>query len=135
MDLSYVTDNNFLAREILSNQGYDIESLSCMCGDLISLSNEINLELGDLKDFVFRLKNRHDQLCGKAAEIRIKSEDQSPLRISYQPHGQKMYFFTRGPNQENTPYKECCFYCEACGPKTMFYKKEIKIHVSNSHSR
>ena len=133
MDLNYVIDNDSNMEKALANQGYDLESLFLLCTDMITLSNDLNLETGDLRDMIFRMKNRFDYTNGKSSDIKLRCEDQSPSRITFQPHGQGIYYFSRLPGQENVTYKECAFYCEACGQDKTFYKPEIKAHVLKSH--
>lgn len=133
MDLNYVIDNESNIEKALANQGYDLESLILLCADMITMSNDLSLETGDLRDMVFRMKNRFDYINGKSSDIKLRCEDQSPSRISFQPSGRGIFYFSRISGQENTLYKECAFYCELCGKDKTFYKPEIKTHVLKSH--
>ena len=101
---------------------------------MLSLQKDLSLEDGDLRDLVFRLKNRYDHLIGLPPDVRIKCEDQSPSRITFQPNGYKhIFFFTRCPNQHDVPYKQAFYFCELCGMNPQMRKKEIKAHVVNVH--
>lgn len=134
MDLNYIVDGNQKTLKILEGQGIDQEALLLVCQELLNLQKDLNLENGDLKDLVFRLKNRYDSLSGLPPDVKIKSEDMCPSRITFQPNGYKhTFFFARCPDQNDIPYKLATFYCEICGISPQLRKKEIKGHVVNVH--
>ena len=134
MNLNFIADYSDKTLRQFDELGIDPDSLVFICQEILSLQNDLRLEDGDLRDLVFRLKNRYDHLIGLPPDVRIKCEDQSPNRITFQPNGYKhIFFFTRCPNQHDVPYKQATFYCELCGTSPQMRKKEIKAHVVNVH--
>ena len=134
MDFKYVIDNDLKSEKLLTSLGYDLDSLFYLCKELLILENDLAIEPGDFKDLLFRLKNRHNFMNGKPPELKTRSEDSSPAKITFQPSGSSIiYNFIKIKGQDDVPYKEIVFYCELCGKKSKFYKKEIKAHTLHSH--
>ena len=134
MDLNYITENDKAITERFISQGYDVDALILLCSEMINLSDDLNLQIGDLRDFIYRMKNRQDFINGKTPEPKIKCEDACPMKITFQPQGMiKIFNFTRSTGMADVPYKEATFFCDLCGPEIKFHKKEIKVHVNSTH--
>jgi hypothetical protein len=134
MDLNYVTDYDTKIVNKLNKEGYDLDSLIFMCKELLDISSE--LLPGDLKEFIYRLKNRCENPNAKNFDSKGKLEDNSPSKITFQPVGYKnVFFFTRSKGQSDLVYRQATYYCEICGPQAKFYKKEIKGHINGFHKK
>lgn len=134
MELSYVVEYDDRVTQRIRELGFDLESICYLCKDLLGLQKELNLENGDLKDFIFRLRNRYDHLNGVTCDLKLRCEDMSPSRITYQPAGSRnLFYFIRCPGQNDVLYKEAVYFCEMCGGEYRLRKKEIKVHVNNCH--
>ena len=111
MDFKYVIDNDLKSEKLLTSLGYDLDSLFYLCKELLILENDLAIEPGDFKDLLFRLKNRHNFMNGKPPELKTRSEDSSPAKITFQPSGSSIiYNFIKIKGQDDVPYKEIVFY-------------------------
>jgi hypothetical protein len=134
MNLNFITDGSHKTLRQFNDLGLDQESLIFIVQEILKLQKDLQLENGDLRDLIFRMRNRYDHLRGHSPDVRIKCEDTSPSRITFQPNGYKhVFFFTRCANQHEVPYKQATFFCELCGTSPEMRKKEIKSHVVNVH--
>ena len=134
MDLAFIAGYDPNVLKVFQDMGVDAHALVCVCQEMLDLQKDLKLEDGDLKDLVFRMRNRYSYALGAQPDVKIKCEDASPSRLTFQPNGQKdVYFFRRCPNQHDVPYKQACFSCELCGAGTQLRKKEIKQHVVHVH--
>jgi hypothetical protein len=134
MEIAYVTGGCPKLFKTFNDMGVDVDALVCVCQEMLDLQKDLKLEDGDLKDLVYRMKNRYQHINGGQADVKIKCEDASPSRITFQPNGQKdVYYFQRCPNQQDVPYKQATFFCDLCGSGTQIRKKEIKNHVVHVH--
>ncbi|OMJ77991.1 hypothetical protein SteCoe_22314 [Stentor coeruleus] len=134
MDLTFVANYDSRAVTKLAGLGYDLDALFLLCQELLNLQSDLKLDNGDLRDLVFRMKNRYNYMNGDPVDLKLRCEDASPSRITFQPNGFKtIFYFTRCEGQNDVPYKEASFFCELCGPSGRLYKKEIKSHVAYAH--
>lgn len=134
MDLNYVLGSNPTRLTHCEKEGYDLETLFCLCGDLFSLTDDLSLTNIEVGEFVLRLKSAKDMSEGKPVEPLLVLYENSRgavanrLSVEERTSG-KTFFFRLMPHQGRG---EDCFYkCETCPASVL--KTEARAHVETKH--
>jgi hypothetical protein len=135
MDLNYIVGSETGRLVHLEKEGYDIEALLCLCGELFSFTDDLGLSNIEVGEFVFRLKTAKDISEGKGTEpFLVLYENSRGLsnRLSVEERATgKTFFFKLIPNQSRG--EECFYKCEACPGGASVLKTDARAHVQSKH--
>lgn len=135
MDLNYVVGSDPARLRHLGKEGYDLEALFCLCGELFSLTDDLALSNIEVGEFVMRLKAAKDSASGKPVEpILVLYENSrgvaSRLSVEERTTG-KTIFFRLVPQQGKG--EECLYKCDSCPGNASVLKVEARAHVQAKH--
>jgi hypothetical protein len=135
MDLNYIVGSDSGRLVHLEKEGYDIEALLCLCGELFSFTDELSLSNIEVGEFVFRLKTAKDSSEGKATEpFLVLYENSKGLsnRLSVEERATgKTFFFKLIPYQGRG--EECFYKCEGCPGNASVLKSDARAHIQSKH--